>query len=213
MELKDSETLKNLTRSFSAECQDGAKYQYMADEATQQKLSQVATVLKGLATNEMAHAKVFYDYVAKNVGVKDVMVEIKATYPMSHAPLEEMLKIKAETEKRQAETVYPAFAKIAHKEGFDDVYNYFVNIAKIEADHAMVLMELYNKLSNGTLYSKSEPTLFKCTNCGYRDKIKKAWKKCPLCASDQGMVKINLENCGDDCHCVTKEVKSTSKLK
>lgn len=213
MELKNSETLKNLTRSFSAECQDGAKYQYMADEATQQKLAQVATVLKGLATNEMAHAKVFYDYVAKNVGVEDVMVEIKATYPMSHAPLEEMLKIKAETEKRQAETVYPAFAKIAQKEGFEDVYNYFINIAKIEANHSMILMELYNKLSKGTLYSANEPTLYKCTNCGYSERIKKAWKKCPLCAKDQGMIKINLDCSAQDCHCVTNIVKPIKKLK
>ncbi len=213
MELKDSETLKNLTRSFSAECQDGAKYQYMADEATQQKLSQVATVLKGLATNEMAHAKVFYDYISQNVDVENVMVEIKATYPMGHAPLVEMLKIKAETEKRQAETVYPAFAKIAQKEGFEDVYNYFVNIAKIEANHAMILMELYDKLSNNTLYSSNESTLYKCTNCGYSEKLKKAWKKCPLCSKNQGMIKINLDCGGQDCHCVTNVIKPTKKLK
>lgn len=213
MELKDSETLKNLTRSFSAECQDGAKYQYMADEAIQQKLSQIATILKSLATNEMAHAKVFYDYVSQNVKVENVMVEIKATYPMGQAPLVEMLKIKAETEKRQAETVYPAFAKMAKKEGFDDVCDMFLEIAKIEANHAMILLELYNKLSNNTLYSEKEPTLYKCTNCGYSDVIKKAWKKCPLCSKDQGMVKITLDCSRKDCHCVTNQTKSNKKSK
>ena len=106
MELKNSETLKNLTRSFAAECQDGAKYQYMADEATQQKQQYVATILKQLATNEMAHAKVFYDYISQHSEVQDLVVDIKASYPMSHAPLVEMLKIKAETEKKQAETFF-----------------------------------------------------------------------------------------------------------
>ena len=48
MELKNSETLKNLTRSFASECQDGAKYQYMADEATQQKQEYVSTILNQL---------------------------------------------------------------------------------------------------------------------------------------------------------------------
>ena len=91
MELKDSENLKNLTRSFSAECQDGAKYQYMADEATQAKQEYISTILKQLATNEMAHAKVFYDYISQNANVKDLVVDIKASYPMSHAPLNEML--------------------------------------------------------------------------------------------------------------------------
>lgn len=203
MELKDSETLKNLTRSFAAECQDGAKYQYMADEATSQKLQYVATILKQLATNEMAHAKVFYDYISQNVDVTDLVVDIKASYPMSHAPLLEMLKIKAETEKKQAETVYPAFARTAEKEGFTKVSQYFEEIAKIEAEHAMVLFELYNKLSSNTLYTSSQAILYKCTNCGYTQKIKKAWKKCPLCVKDQGMVKINLDCSGQDCHCVS----------
>lgn len=209
MELKNSETLKNLTRSFAAECQDGAKYQYMADEATQEKMQYVSTILKQLATNEMAHAKVFYDYVSQNANVENLMVEIKATYPMSHAPLQEMLKIKADTEKRQAETVYPAFAQMAKKEGFEDVYNMFIEIAKIEANHAMVLNELYQQLENNSIYSKPTAVLYKCTNCGYKEKLKKAWKKCPLCKKDQGMIKINLDCSSEDCNCVT----NASKLK
>ena len=51
MEFKNTETLKNITRAFAGECMDGAKYQYLADTATQQKLSQVASVLKALAHN------------------------------------------------------------------------------------------------------------------------------------------------------------------
>lgn len=206
MELKNSETLKNLTRSFSAECSDGAKYQYMADEATTQKQEYISTILKQLATNEMAHAKVFYDYVSQNSDVQDLVVDIKASYPMSHAPLQEMLKIKGENEKKQAEVVYPAFAKTAKKEGFDKVAQYFEEIAKIEAVHAMVLLELHNKLANNLLYVCNNPCLWKCTNCGYEDVLKKAWKKCPLCNKGQGMVKINLEHSGKDCHCASNAI-------
>ena len=208
MELKNSETLKNLTRSFASECMDGAKYQYMADEATTKKQQYVATILKQLATNEMAHAKVFYDYVAQNANEQNLMVDIKATYPMTHAPLVDMLKIKAEEEKRQAETVYPAFARLAKKEGFEDVSQYFEEIAKIEAEHSMVLFELYNKLSTNTLYTSNSPILYKCTNCGFTENIKKAWKKCPLCTKDQGMVKINLDCSGQDCHCASKSINN-----
>ena len=213
MELKDSETLKNLTRSFAAECQDGAKYQYMADEATGQKQQYVATILKQLATNEMAHAKVFYDYISQNAQVQDLVVDIKASYPMSHAPLVEMLKIKAELEKKQAETVYPAFARMANKEGFTKVADYFNEIAKIEAEHAMVLFELYNKMANNNLYSSKDAILYKCTNCGYTEKIKKAWKKCPLCTKDQGMVKINLDCSGKDCHCASSAINESESNK
>ena len=69
MDFEKSETLKNLTRAFASECQDGAKYQYIADEATQDKQSYVSTILKQLATNEMAHAKIFYDYIIWGYGL------------------------------------------------------------------------------------------------------------------------------------------------
>lgn len=192
MDFKNSETLKNLTRAFAAECQDGAFYQYMADNATQEKLSNVATILKQLATNEMAHAKIFYDYISEKCEGGVEMVEIKATYPMQSGTLEEMLKTKSENENRQFEVVYPNFVKIARKEGFEDIANKIEHIAKIEACHAKVLAELHQLIKNGTIYSANEDKLWKCLNCGHEDKIKKAWKKCPLCSKDQGFVKINL---------------------
>ena len=61
MNFNESKTLKNLTRAFAAECQDGAFYQYRADEATQQKLSNVATILKQLATS-----LIFYHQILLN---------------------------------------------------------------------------------------------------------------------------------------------------
>lgn len=207
MELKNSETLKNLTRAFAAECQDGAKYQYMADEATQQKLSYVSTILKSLATNEMAHAKIFYEYIYQNAKEPDLNVEIKASYPMAHAPLQEMLKLKGDNEKKQAEVVYPAFAKTAEKEGFTDIAKKIKDIAKIEAIHGTILKQLYEKLTSNSLYCSDKAVLWKCTNCGYEENSKKAWKKCPLCSIDQGMIKINLNCSRDDCGCVSAALK------
>ncbi len=203
MELKNSETLKNLTRAFAAECQDGAKYQYMADEATQQNLSYVSTILKGLATNEMAHAKVFYEYIYQNAKEPNLNVEIKASYPMAHAPLVEMLKIKGDNEKKQAEVVYPAFAKTAVKEGFTDIAKKLESIAKIEAIHGIILKQIYDKLSTDTLFCSDKIVPWKCSNCGYQEDSKKAWKKCPLCSQNQGMIKLNLDCSREDCGCAS----------
>ena len=164
----------------------------MADEATQNKQAEVATILKGLATNEMAHAKVFYDYIAQNTNEIGLKVDIKASYPMAHAPLIEMLKIKAENEDYQAQTVYPAFAKTAKKEGFEDIAKKLMIISDIENNHNIILKKLYERLKQEKLYVSQEKMLWKCTNCGYQEENKKAWKKCPLCQKDQGMVKINL---------------------
>ena len=193
MEFKNSETIKNLTRAFASECQDGAKYQYMADEAEQNNMTEVSKVLKILATNEMAHAKVFYDYLASNCESKELVVDIKASYPMEKAPLEQMLNIKASNEQNQAETIYPAFAKIAKKEGYMDIAEKLSTIADIEQNHNQTLKWLYEKLKNNTLYAQKQKTLWTCNNCGYQNSATKAWKKCPLCAKNQGFVKLVMQ--------------------
>ena len=113
---------------------------------------------------------------------------------MSHAPLIEMLKIKGDNEEFQSETVYPAFAKTANKEGFVDIASKLEVIADIENNHKEILNKLHSKLKNNTLYDCNEQILWKCNNCGYLESSKKAWKKCPLCEMNQGYVKINL-NC------------------
>lgn len=190
MELKESQTIKNLTRAFESECSDGAKYQYMADEAQQNKMSEVSKILKLLATNEMAHAKVFYDYIAKNTNSEDLNIEIKASYPMSKLPMPQMLKIKGENEDFQAQTVYPAFAKTAQKEGFMDIATKFTQIAEIESKHKQTLCDLYEKIKNNKLYTSNQNKVWKCQNCGFEKEGKNAWKKCPLCEKDQGFVKI-----------------------
>jgi rubrerythrin len=146
----------------------------------------------------MAHAKIFYDYIAQNSNVEDLVVDIKATYPMQHAPLEEMLNINGENERRQAEIVYPAFIKTANKEGFADIAEKIDKIAKIEAIHADVLQKMYQKLQNNTLYASNMVQLWKCNNCGLEIEAKKAPKKCTLCGKDQGYFRFKLHDCKND---------------
>ena len=201
MDFKNSETLKNLTRAFTAECVDGAKYQYIADTATQKKMSQISTILKALATNEMAHAKIFYDLINEKANNEVDIIEFKATLPVKSGNFEQMFDLKINEEDRQADIVYPAFAKTAEREGFDDISTIFKQIAKIESCHAVVLSELNQMIKNDSIYKSDSKNLWKCTNCGHEDELVKAWKKCPLCSMDQGYVKITLlgspRNCCD----------------
>ncbi len=201
MDFEKSDTLKILTRAFASECQDGAKYQYIADEAEMDKQSYISTILKQLATNEMAHAKIFYDYICSKKSGGFENVEIRATYPMQGGAWIDMLEIEQENENKQANTVYPSFAKTAKKEGFDDIAVKFLEIGKIEACHADVLSQLYQMMKNNTLNQFENPTKLKCTNCGHEEFTKKAWKKCPLCSKNGGMIKINLCGCSENCEC------------
>ena len=192
MNFNESETLKNLTRAFAGECCDGAKYQYLADTANQNNLSEVSTILKGLATNEMAHAKIFYDLINENSNNGVDIIEFKATLPMKNDNFEQMFDIKSKEENRQHDTIYPSFAKTAEKEGFSGISNIFLEISKIERCHAIVLEKLYNMIKNKNLYKFDHKELIKCINCGHEEELKNAWKICPLCSKNKGYIKINL---------------------
>ena len=176
--------------------------------ATQKKQKEVSQILKDLATNEMAHAKVFYDYIDSKCqgGIEEVNIE--ASYPMRHGELVEMLKIKGDNEALQAEKIYPIFAKTAREEGYEDIAEKLERIAKIEQNHADILHKLHEKLKNNTLYSASSETVFKCTNCGHEEKVKKGWKICPVCGFNQGYIKIDL-----DYYCEGSEKKSACSVK
>ena len=47
---EQSKTAENLARAFAGECQDGARYQWLADMAQAQQMGAMATILKQLAT-------------------------------------------------------------------------------------------------------------------------------------------------------------------
>ena len=81
MELKKSETIKNLARAFAGECQAGARYQFLRKQAMQKQLPYVADILKLLATNEMAHAKVWFDIIVGCSRKLIENIEITAGYP------------------------------------------------------------------------------------------------------------------------------------
>ena len=72
----NSKTKQNLARVFAGECQDGAKYQFLAKAAEQEGYAYLKTIFKTHAKNEMAHAKKFYDLINDNCSCKQKNIEI-----------------------------------------------------------------------------------------------------------------------------------------
>ena len=88
--------------------------------------------------------------------------------------------------------MYPAFAAQAREEGFEDIAALFERVAGVEREHEIVFRYLHNALKDGVLYKRNKPTLWVCSECGYRATTKEAWKLCPLCKATQGYVEIPL---------------------
>ncbi len=63
--------------------------------------------------------------------------------------------------------MYPDFAAIAREEGFSDIAAVFSSIAVAEKQHEKRFLGLLGNIENGTVFSKEEPVVWFCQNCGY----------------------------------------------
>lgn len=190
---ENSHTKINLARAFAGECQDGARYQFIAKQAEQEGYQYIKTLLKTLAKNEMAHAKVFYDLITQNCKVKQGNIKIEGGYPFEFGNLKENLQDSMETEVSQSNNVYPAFAKIATDEGFPEIAHQFELVSTVENCHHLLLSQIIEKMKTKKLYKSTEPKKWKCSECGFEHTSKQAWNECPSCKMPQGYVEISID--------------------
>ena len=88
--------------------------------------------------------------------------------------------------------MYPEFAKIAKEEGFEEIAEVFLNIAKAETYHEERFAKLLQEAEGQTLLKKNKKVLWKCTNCGYHILAEDAPLFCPACNHPQGyFVEVN----------------------
>lgn len=191
MQFDETKTYRNLARSFAGESQAGMRYQLIARLATQQGYITLADTIKVLAKNETNHARRFFEELTKR-GEYLENIDLDAGYPFHGGTLEECLNFAADDERKEHETIYPAFQKDAEEEGFQDIANLFRLVAQVEKRHEMVFHYLYEAFKKGVLFSNESPILYVCSECGYMHTAKKAWDKCPLCQSSQGDVELHI---------------------
>lgn len=195
MQLKDSETFKNLARAFAGECMAKARYDYIVYGAKQEGYSEMAKIIKQVANQEFHHSRMFYSFIqTADKGVID-SVGIEAEYPFKEKwNLVDNLKFAAADELEEATRIYPTFAKTARDEGFEDIAGLFENVVQVETCHNKLFTDLYQQLSQGKLYCRPQPVKWKCADCGYEATSKEAWKVCPLCQAKQGAVMLKLND-------------------
>lgn len=194
MKFEDSQTRINLARTFAGECQDGARYQFIAKKAMAEGYSFISDTLKTLAKNEMAHASRVYELIVKLSDGNCKNIDINAGFPFDSYIIPESFERSAEIEHMEAKNIYTNFAKIAKDEGFLEASELLMLIADVEKCHHMLLTELTNRYNNKCIYKQPKPIKWKCSNCGHEETAKEAWKDCPLCSYSQGYVMIDFSD-------------------
>ena len=119
MELKGSETEKNLQAAFAGESQANRRYLYFAQKADVEGFNDVAAVFRSTAEGETGHAHGHLEYLEE------------CGDPATGEPFGDTvsnLKTAIAGETHEYTDMYP--------EGFDEIADWFETLAKAERSHA-----------------------------------------------------------------------------
>ena len=178
MELKGSQTEKNLMEAFAGESQARNKYSFFASKARKDGFEQIAAIFEETANNEKEHAKLWFKEL--NGG------DIPST--------EENLLAAAEGENYEWTDMYEGFAKTAEEEGFTAIAAKFRAVAAIEKEHEERYRKLLENVKEGLVFSRDGDRVWLCRNCGHIHFGKDAPKVCPVCAHPQSFFELRAEN-------------------
>ncbi len=182
MSIVGSKTEKNLLKAFAGESQAKNRYTFYAKAAKKEGFEQISALFMETALNEEQHAKSFFKFLESGEAV-----EITAMYPAGKiSSTVENLKAAAAGENEEWTELYPEFARVAEEEGFADVARTFRNIAKVEKEHEARYLKLAKNIETDEVFTKQEPTRWKCRKCGHVHEGSSAPKVCPTCQHPQG---------------------------
>ena len=179
-----SQTKDNLMRAFAGESQARSRYTFAASQAKKEGLAGVSQVFAFTASQELAHAKVFYKFLAELSGRT---ISVDGTYPVDlQADTLGQLRAAQHNEYQEFEHDYAHFAQVARQEGFDLIAARFEMIAKIEKTHGDRFGSLADLLEGRRLFDNGEQTAWMCLNCGQIVTATAAPQLCPVCSHEQG---------------------------
>lgn len=189
VKLIESRTGENLMSAFAGESQARNRYSYFASKAKKEGFVQIADIFEETANQEKEHAKRLFKFMTGGD------VEITGSFPFGViGSTVENLKVAATGENHEWREMYPSFAKTARDEGFDDIAKTFESIAVAEKQHEKRYLDLAKNISEGRVFKKNKPTVWRCRNCGYLHTGTEAPESCPACAHSQAHFEVLGEN-------------------
>ena len=189
MDVKGTQTEKNLLTAFAGESQARNRYTYFASQAKQEGFVQIADIFTETADQEKEHAKRLFKLLEGGE------VEIQAAFPAGViASTADNLREAAGGENYEHSTMYPGFAATAREEGLEAIAAIFEAIAVAEKQHERRYLGLLANVEAGKVFEKDETVTWRCRNCGYLHQGTTAPEVCPACAHPQAHFELLCEN-------------------
>lgn len=164
MDLKGSNTEKNLYMTFAGESRARNKYNLYAEQARSEGYRWIADVFDETADNERAHAREVFKRYLKNIG-----------------NTEENLLAAASGEASEFQHLYKQFEKVAREEGFIQIADFYKELREVEEYHFNRYTMIAEKLKNDRIFKSDKEMKWQCMNCGYIYEGEEVPEHCPLC--------------------------------
>ena len=183
--LRGSCTERNLLQSFAGESQARNRYTYFASRARKDGFMQISAIFSETADQEKEHAERFFKFLEG--GMLTVNAEFPAGVIGSTAA---NLAAAAEGEYDEWHRLYPGFAEIARQEGFSAIAEVFDAVCISERHHEQRYRALLKTVESNTVFTRPQPVIWKCRNCGYLHSSTEAPRICPACAHDRAYFEV-----------------------
>ena len=139
MDLKGSQTERNLKLAFAHESQANRRYLYFAARADIEGYNDIAAVFRSTADGETGHAHGNLEYLER---IGDPITDLPI------GPTDLNLRAAIASEVTESTEMYPTMAQAARDEGFDEIADWFETLAKAERSHANRFQQALDNLDD-----------------------------------------------------------------
>ena len=171
MELKGTETEKNLMKAFEINAKRRMEYDIYALIAEKQGYNDLARLMTRYANHEKEHSKLWYKWLKCDSGCLPGLLD----------SARDALK----NEKDEIEGIYEQFAQKAKEEGLDHIAGLLENIEAIEKIHYDRMKKLILKLEDQADPNPDGTYNWVCSTCGAVFVQKEDPQYCPLCLKEE----------------------------
>jgi rubrerythrin len=190
MDLKKTQTEKNLLLAYTGESLNRNLYTYFAYQAKKEGYEQIAAIFLETADHEHEHARQELNFIQTSE------IELPAgIYPVKGVGTTlSNLETAVAGEHYEQSIMYPEFAKTADEEGFSEIAQMLRYIATVETHHEKRYFALLHNVKEEKVFRKDTVVKWKCRVCGYVKQDKEPPHSCPICAYGRAYFELFAEN-------------------
>ncbi len=185
-------TLENLSKAFVGESMARNRYSFYAKVAKQEGFEQIAEVFLLTAEQEKQHAKWLFKLI-NEIKLSDEDIVVDSPVPNVFGTTAENLQAAIDGENHEHTKMYPDFAKVAQKEGYEEISDRLKAIAVAEEHHEERFKKLLEQVKAKTVFKKDKDVSWTCKECGYVHEGKEAPELCPSCDHPQAFYEVKCE--------------------